>query len=154
MPRWVLLLAFAGVLSAPAAEQKKQADPKPQQQEQEPPEEDEAAKPKVYAFNPLQATREVQVGNYYFKKGSMNAAAMRFREATRWNPGMAEAWLRLGETEERRKDIKAAREAYAKYVELEADSKRAGEVRKKLEKLHCQLYRQFRELHLFQVELP
>jgi tetratricopeptide (TPR) repeat protein len=100
----------------------------------EPREEDESLQPKDYAFNPLQAEKEVRVGNFYFKKGSYKAAALRFREASKWNPGMAEAWLRLGETEEKLKDRTAAREAYAKYVELAPDDKRAPEIRKKLAK--------------------
>ena len=107
-----------------------------QGQEQAPPEEDESLTVKEYSFNPLQAAKEIQVGNYYFKKGSYRAAAHRFREATKWNNGLAEAWLRLGEAEEKQKDRKAAKEAYAKYLELEPDGKNAGEIRKKLTKLH------------------
>ncbi len=100
-----------------------------------PPEEDKALATEEYAFNPLQAQKEVQTGNYYFKKGSYRAAAGRFREATRWNDGYAEAWLRLGEAEEKLKDPKAAREAYTKYLEVASDAKNAGEIRKKLDKL-------------------
>ncbi len=102
--------------------------------EQEPPEEDESVKPKEYAFNPLQASKELQIGNFYFKKGSYRAAAQRFREATRWNAGLADAWLRLGEAEEKLKDAKAAREAYAKYLELSPDAKNATEIRNKINK--------------------
>ena len=112
------------------------AQPQDQGQEQAPPEEDESLAVKEYSFNPLQATKEIQVGNYYFKKGSYRAAAHRFREATKWNNGLAEAWLRLGEAEEKQKDRKAAREAYAKYLELEPDGKSAADVRKKLGKIH------------------
>ena len=67
--------------------------------------------------------------------GSYRAAAGRFAEATRWNGTDPEAWLRLGETEEKLKDPKAAREAYSKYLELASDAKNAEEIRKKLEKL-------------------
>ena len=112
---------------------KKQAPPK--QEEQQPPEEDEGLAPKVYSFNPLQAQKELKIGNYYFRKGSFRAAAQRFREATKWNANLAEAWLRLGETEEKQNDKKAAAEAYAKYLELAPDAKGAAEIRKKLAKL-------------------
>src|SRR6185369_8581606 len=95
------------------------------------PEEDETlTTQKEYGFNPLQATKEVQIGNFYFKKGSFRAAAQRFREATRWNPGDAEAWLRLGEASQKAKDPKAAKEAYAKYLELSPDAKNAAQIRK------------------------
>jgi tetratricopeptide (TPR) repeat protein len=100
-----------------------------------PPEEDTAVAPTEYSFNPLQAQKDLETGNYYFKKGSYRAAAGRYREATKWNDGFSEAWLRLGETEEKLHDSKAAKEAYAKYLELAADAKNAGEIRKKLEKM-------------------
>jgi tetratricopeptide (TPR) repeat protein len=101
-------------------------------EEQEPPEEDESLKPKEYSFNPLEAERDLKVGNYYFKKGNYKAAASRFREATRWNPTYAEAFLRLGESEEKLKDKPAAQQAYEKYLELAPDAKDAEAVKKKL----------------------
>ncbi len=103
-----------------------------QQKPAEPPEEDETLAVKEYTFNPLQAEKELRVGNFYFKKGSYRAAALRFREATRWNPNWAEAWLRLGEAQEKLGDEKAAREAYEKFLELAPKHKRAAEIRKKL----------------------
>jgi outer membrane protein assembly factor BamD (BamD/ComL family) len=109
--------------------------PAPQQQQQAPPEEDEQEKPKEYSFNPLQAEKEMRVGNFYFHKGDFRAAANRFREATNWNPTAPEPYLRLGESEEKQRSWKAAREAYEKFLELAADDKRAPEVRKKLEKI-------------------
>jgi tetratricopeptide (TPR) repeat protein len=105
-----------------------QEEKKPQQ----PPEEDEAYAPKEYAFNPIQAHKELKIGNFYFKKGNYRAAASRYREATKWNQQYAEAYRRLGEALEKWKDLDAARNAYQKYVELEPDSKQAKEIRKKL----------------------
>ncbi len=110
--------------------------PNPPQQkpphQQEPPEEDESLVPKVYSFNPLQATKEVQIGNYYFKKKNYRASAKRFTEATRWNPTYAEAYLLLGESEDKLKDSAAARQAYAKYLELAPEAKNAESIRKRL----------------------
>jgi tetratricopeptide (TPR) repeat protein len=107
---------------------------KAQQKEEEPPEEDEAIKPKEYSFNPLEAEKNLKIGNYYFKKGNYKAALGRFREASRWNPNYAEAYLRLGESEEKLKDKAAAAEAYAKFLELAPDAKEAESVKKKLAK--------------------
>jgi tetratricopeptide (TPR) repeat protein len=101
--------------------------------EQEPPEEDEILRPKEYTFNPLQADSEMRVGNFYWKKGSYKAAAKRFEEATRWDPGRAEAFLRWAEALEKLKDKDGARKAYAKYLELAPDAKNAGEIKKKLQ---------------------
>ena len=109
---------------------------KPQQQEQEPPEEDESLAPKTYSFNPLEAEKDLKVGLYYFKKGNYKASTSRFREATLWNPTFAEAFLRLGESEEKLKDKKAADEAYSKYLALSPDGKEADAVKKKLAHQH------------------
>jgi tetratricopeptide (TPR) repeat protein len=139
MSRWVVALlltgAVAGGRGAFADDLKKDRPGPTATQEEVPKEEDAELKTTEYAFNPLQAEKEVTVGNYYFKKGSYRAAAMRFREATKWNPGYGEAWLRLGEAEEKQKDLKSAKEAFAKYLEISPDAKDAAEIRKKLEKI-------------------
>jgi len=103
-----------------------------QQKEEEPPEEDDAAKPKEYAFNPLQASKEIQVGDFYLKKGSYVAAIKRYTEATRWNPTLAEAYLKLGDAAAKFKDEKVAKDAYQKYLELAPDAKNAPAIKKKL----------------------
>lgn len=101
-----------------------------------PPDEDKATpQPKQYAFNPVQSKKEVDVGEFYFKKGDYRAAISRFTEATKWNPGNATAWLRLGDAQEKMKDAKSAQIAYEKFLKLTPDGKNAAEVRKKLEKL-------------------
>ena len=113
-----------------------QRQPKPAgQEEQVPPEEDASSLPKEYSFNPLQATKEIKVGNYYMKRGKYQAAAQRFREATKWNAQLPEAFLRLGEAEDKLKDRKGAREAYAKYLELAPEEKEAKEVKKRVAKM-------------------
>jgi predicted Zn-dependent protease len=106
------------------------------QQPQEPPEEDlTLTEKKVYVFNPLQAEKELKVGNFYFKKGSYRAASQRFLEATKWDANFAEAFRRLGESEEKQRNAKTAREAYAKYLELAPGAKDAAQVRRKLNSL-------------------
>jgi tetratricopeptide (TPR) repeat protein len=135
---WIWAALGTSLLPAPAASQTdpksagSKADKPSQVVVQEPPEEDEDLKPKEYSFNPLQATKELKVGDFYFKKGSYKAAARRFREATRWDPTSAHAFLRLGEAEEKLHDQKSARKAYAKYLELAPDAKDAEQIRKKL----------------------
>jgi len=137
----ISLLAALLAAALCAQPQKDKQPPKPktsdeqkkaQQKEEEPPEEDESIKPKEYSFNPLEAERDLKIGNYYFKKGNYKAALNRFREATRWNPNYSEAYLRLGESEEKLKDKAAAAEAYAKFLELAPDAKEAESVKKKL----------------------
>lgn len=114
---------------------KQRPQPKTTEEEAVPPEEDTSIAVTEYSFNPLQAEKELKTGNFYYKKGSYRAAANRFREAVKWNDGYSEAWLRLGEAEEKLKDKKAAREAYTKYLALDTEAKNAAEIRKKLGKL-------------------
>jgi tetratricopeptide (TPR) repeat protein len=124
--RWGIFLLIVALGQAQAAAQK----------QQEPPEEDESiAAGKEYTFNPLQAEKELNVGKFYYKKGSFRAAQQRFKEATLWNGGSAEAYLRLGEASEKLKDYQAARAAYTKYAELEGDEKKVKEARERLSKL-------------------
>jgi tetratricopeptide (TPR) repeat protein len=99
---------------------------------QEPAEEDESLVPKTYTFNPLQAEHELIIGNYYFKKKNYRAASKRYTEATRWNPNYAEAYLRLGDAEEKLHDKDEAKQAYAKYIQLAPDAKNADSIKKKL----------------------
>ena len=135
-------MLFSALLAQPVHAQDPPKEPakppaqQPQPVEQEPPEEDANLKPEEYSFNPLQANKDLQIGDLYFKKHSYKAAAGRFREATKWNPNLAEAWLRLGEAEEKRKNRKDAKDAYAKYLELQPEAKDASEIRKKIVSLH------------------
>jgi tetratricopeptide (TPR) repeat protein len=149
MVRWMpaVLLGLTAVVCASAG-QKDQAPAKGQQEElkkdrpqakggkyEVPPEEDTEVAPDTYSFNPLLAEKSVRIGNFYFKQGKYRAAEGRFRDATKWNDGYGEAWLRLGEVEEKLKDKQAAKDAYKKYLEVASDAKNAGEIRKKLDKL-------------------
>jgi tetratricopeptide (TPR) repeat protein len=136
-------LALAGALFAqqdPAQEKTDKAKPaaqsKPAPQEQAPPEEDENLKPRVYPFNPLEAENDVKVGNFYFRQGKYQAAINRFREATRYNPSFPDAFLRLGDAEEKLGDKRAASDAYQKYLELAPDAKNADAIKKKIVAKH------------------
>jgi tetratricopeptide (TPR) repeat protein len=151
MPRWspaTLLLLAALPLFAQDSNPPQQNPPAnpPKMERQRPPEktsDKEAAPPEedttigttTYSFNPLQAKKDIEAGNFYSKKHDFRAAANRFISATKYNDGDAEAWLRLGETEEKLKDKQAARDAYQKYLEIASDAKTAPEIRKRLEKL-------------------
>jgi len=42
----------------------------------------------------------------------------------KWNPGLAEGYLRLGDTEEKLSEKDAARKAYSKFLDLAPNDKR------------------------------
>lgn len=112
------------------------AQPATSSEEEVPPEEDASLVTTKYSFNPLQSKKDVAVGKGYAKKGNYRAAAGRFHEATRWDDSNREAWLLLGDTDEKLKDKEGARAAYEKYLAVAADARNAAEIRKKLAKLH------------------
>jgi tetratricopeptide (TPR) repeat protein len=124
-------LMWAALASVAVAQAPKDLPP---EESQLPPEEDKAKVQQQYSFNPLQSKKEVTVGEFYLKKGDFKAAAGRFREATKWNDGNADAWLKLGDAEDKMKDSKAAHEAWEKYLQLAPEAKNAAEVRRKLQK--------------------
>lgn len=72
---------------------------------------------------------------FYWHKGSYRAAAARFVEATRWNPGWQEAYLKLGETQAKLKHKEDAKKTLAKVVQLDPESKEAKEAKKLTAKL-------------------
>ena len=89
----------------------------------------------TYTFNPIQAQKEIQVGDFYAKKGSWRAAAGRYERATKWQPDLAEAYYKLGVAREKLKRWQDASEAYKKYLEQPGSEKKAGEVKKKIREL-------------------
>jgi tetratricopeptide (TPR) repeat protein len=120
-----------------AAQNKPQTPPPapPATQEQEPPEEDPDLQPQQYSFNPLEATRNITAGNFYFKKGNYRAASRRYLEASKWDPMSAEALLKLGESYEKLRDFTKARETYEKYLMTASDSKDIEAVKRRIAKL-------------------
>ncbi|HYK62009.1 MAG TPA: tetratricopeptide repeat protein [Bryobacteraceae bacterium] len=127
-----LLIAF--LLGVTLHAQESQLPPPPPPRPQDLPEEDEALKPKEYPLNPLESAKNLNVGNQYMKKGNYRAAANRYKEATLWDPGSAEAFERLGEALEHVHDFVPAREAYTKYLDLAKDAKDADAIRRRIAK--------------------
>ncbi len=136
MTRAFLAACFlSGTLAAqqPPPDSKKKPPP-PTKQEDDPPEEDATLKPREFSFNPLAANKAILAGNYYFKKGNYAAARGRYDDATKYNPGSAEAYLKLGEAFEKLHDKRQARVAYEKYIEVAQDPKATDGIKKKIEK--------------------
>jgi tetratricopeptide (TPR) repeat protein len=127
MPFWILALAL---LQQPP--KKVVVDPDAPRTLKD---EDAAENVKEYTLDPDKAKKEIDVGDYYMRKGSYNAAAKRFEEATKWQPKNALAYLRFGQALEKKDDPLRAAQAYRKFLELAPNDKQAKEVRKKIEKL-------------------
>jgi tetratricopeptide (TPR) repeat protein len=103
----------------------------------EPDEEETTAEPE-YTFNPIQAKKELQIGDFYFKKKSYRAAANRYEHATKWQPNLADAFYKLGETREKLDQPEQAVAAFQKYLELSPSPHKADEVKKRIAQLQKQ----------------
>jgi tetratricopeptide (TPR) repeat protein len=147
MSRWIPGLLLAGIMPLAAQEQTTPPDtaPKPQLEQRTPPktsgkqavpaEEDKSFLSEEHSFNPLQSQKSVEVGDHYLRNDKLQGAIYRYQDATLWNDGNAEAWLRLAKAQEKMKDTKAAKDAYRKYLELSPDAKDAAAIRKKLQSM-------------------
>jgi tetratricopeptide (TPR) repeat protein len=149
MSRWIPILLLAGLAplgaqdqtNPPTAPPDKQGElkdrpkPKTSGKQMVPPEEDKTLSNENFSFNPLQSQKWVDVGDQYWKKGKYTAAANRYADATKFNDGNAEAWLKLAKADEKLKDPAAAKAAYTKYLAAAPDAKDAAEIRKKIEKM-------------------
>jgi len=101
--------------------------------------EDEDLLPQTeYVFNPIQAKKDVKIGDFYAKKGNHRAAVARYLEATKWNPQYAEAYWKVAESREKLEQPAQALEAYRKYLQVDADGKKAGEARDRVAELEKQ----------------
>jgi tetratricopeptide (TPR) repeat protein len=80
--------------------------------------EPEPVTPPAPTWDPLHATKSVEVGTFYLKKGDYDAAIDRFQEAARLQPGLAKPYLLLGEAYEKKGDPGSAVTAYRTYLKL------------------------------------
>ena len=88
-----------------------------------------------YVFNPIQARKDLKIGDFYTKKGSHRAAAGRYLEATRWDPRFVDAYWKLARAREKLGQHQQAVDAYRRFLKLEPDGKRAKQAFKRLPKL-------------------
>src|SRR5216684_2997359 len=81
-------------------------------------------------FDPLHAQRSLDVGTFYLKKGSYDAAIDRFVEASNYQPTLAMPWKLLGETYEKKREYAKAAEAYNKYLRILPHAADAAKIKK------------------------
>ena len=87
------------------------------------------------SWDPLRAEKDLEVGQYYMKKGDLDAAIDRFQDATLAKPGYAIPFRFLAEAQEKKGLKKQAIESYQRYLDLYPHAEDAEKVKKKLEKL-------------------
>jgi tetratricopeptide (TPR) repeat protein len=89
----------------------------------------------LHEWNPLRAMKDVEVGDYYYKRENYKAALSRYREALQFKPRDAVATFKLAQALEKSKQFEEARTQYREYLTILKDGPSAGEARKALERL-------------------
>src|ERR1700682_4764350 len=87
------------------------------------------------AWDPLRAEKDLEVGQYYMKKGDLDAAIARFEDAAAAKPGFAIPYRYLGEAHEKKGQKREAIKSYTRYLDLYPHAEDKAKVRKKIDKL-------------------
>jgi tetratricopeptide (TPR) repeat protein len=87
-------------------------------------------------WDPLRAEKDIEVGQYYLRKGDVDAAIDRFQDATTAKPGYAIPFRYLGEAQEKKGLKKQAIKSYRRYLDLFPHADDAEKVQKKIDKLY------------------
>src|SRR5437879_784209 len=86
-------------------------------------------------WDPLRAEKDLEVGQYYMKKGDLDAAIDRFQDATVAKPGYAVPFRYLAEAQEKKGLKKQAIKSYQRYLDLYPHAEDGDKVRKKIARL-------------------
>jgi tetratricopeptide (TPR) repeat protein len=147
---WMLLVACGcWLLVVPARvlaqEQQPESSSKPAEEQPAPAKQKPPAKknadnatqnaPDQPTWDPLRAEKDIEVGQYYMRKGDVDAAIDRFQDATTAKPGYAVPFRYLGEAQEKKGLKKQAIKSYQRYLDLYPHAEDGEKIRKKIEKL-------------------
>jgi tetratricopeptide (TPR) repeat protein len=88
-----------------------------------------------HAFDPHRASKDIEVGDFYFKKRNYRAALERYREALLYKPSDAFANFRMAQAFEKLAQPDEAATHYQEYLKIMPNGPLAEEAKKALEKL-------------------
>lgn len=88
-----------------------------------------------HPFDPHRAAKDIEVGDFYFKKKNYGAALERYREALFYKPNDALANFRMAQAFDKLARVDEAIEHYEEYLKILPTGPQAEEAKKALEKL-------------------
>jgi tetratricopeptide (TPR) repeat protein len=88
-----------------------------------------------HAWDPHKALKDIEVGDFYFKRKNYRGALDRYQEALIWKPNDAIANFRMAQCFEKLDQPQEARTHYEEYLRILPHGPLSVEVRKGLEKL-------------------
>jgi tetratricopeptide (TPR) repeat protein len=86
-------------------------------------------------WDPLRAEKDLEVGQFYMRKGDVDAAIDRFQDAILAKPGYAIPFRYLGEAQEKKGLKREAIKSYTRYLDLYPHAEDKEKIRKKIDKL-------------------
>jgi len=89
-----------------------------------------------HPWNPHKALKDIEVGDFYFKRKNYHAALDRYREALVWKSGDAVANFRMAQCFEKLDNPGEAVTHYQEYLKILPHGPLAEEAQKALERLH------------------
>jgi tetratricopeptide (TPR) repeat protein len=88
-----------------------------------------------HPYDPHRALKDIEVGDFYFKKKNYGAALDRYREALFYKPNDALANFRMAQAFEKLAELEDAAAHYQEYLRILPHGPLSGEAQKALEKL-------------------
>ena len=129
------LVSFAAISYAAQSQQPDSAKPKPKPNSDNPTQN----APDQPMWDPLRAEKDLEVGQYYMRKGDVDAAIDRFQDAALAKPGYAIPFRYLGEAQEKKGLKRDAMKSYSRYLDLYPHAEDKSKIEKKIEKLRAEL---------------
>ena len=90
-------------------------------------------------WDPVRAEKDLEVGQYYMRRGDVDAAIDRFEDAIEAKPGYAIPFRYLGEAQEKKGLKKQAVKSYKRYLELYPHAEDKEKIQKKIDKLYKEI---------------
>ncbi len=97
--------------------------------------EDENDVQEMHPWDPHKAAKDVEVGDFYFRRKNYRAAIERYREALLFKPDDALANFRLGESLEKTNQVDESLQHYQAYLKILPHGPLSKEAEKAVEKL-------------------
>ena len=85
----------------------------------------------IFTRNPEEAEKNLEVGDFYFRKKNFRAAEERYRRAIKYNTEWPKAYEKLIQLYERQGDLDAAIEVCYEFVDANPSSKNVDEFEKR-----------------------
>ena len=92
-----------------------------------------------HPFDPHRAAKDVEVGDFYYKRQNYRAAVSRYREALLYKPNDAIATFSLADALEKAGDLREAAKNYQAYLKILPYGPKAREAHKALQRLQSKL---------------